>query len=383
MTIHISKSTDESLPFDDAHYRSPWRDHVIKYVLRSNPTPVNEREVSEILSKLATELAKLREWDRYDLPYPASATAKRYYREVAELKHTSAVETVDALPDGRIISGSTDHIVRVWSEGTDGEWIDQELTAHASAISVVQGPPDGRIVSGSVDGFVCLWTERADGWGWDAESTIHLSDGPEHLQALPDGRFITALSNGRLLILQWTPDGGWDQRVIGEQSRISSLQVLPYGTIVTAHENCCVSFWSEGESGRWSETMKWVSNTFLESLTVLADGRVFVGDFHGRIFELAPQDHGGYDSSPIGEHGNIVSCLQALPDGRIACGGDTSEIAILEGTSLGTWRKESVEAGGPALQLRLLADGRLISATGNNLAVRVYDGDPVGGGGAS
>ena len=66
--------------------------------------------------------------------------------------HTSSVNSVAFSPDGRhIVSGSNDHIVRVWDAQTGGQ-VGNPLQVHTEEVSSVAFSPDGRhIVSGSDD----------------------------------------------------------------------------------------------------------------------------------------------------------------------------------------------------------------------------------------
>ena len=56
---------------------------------------------------------------------------------------------VSVLPDGLIVSGSSDKTLRIWN-ASSGE-CEQVLSGHAGWVSCVSVLSDGRIVSGSSD----------------------------------------------------------------------------------------------------------------------------------------------------------------------------------------------------------------------------------------
>ena len=64
--------------------------------------------------------------------------------------HKSEVSCVAVLGDGRIVSGSNDASLRVWSSATGH--CDLHLTGHTGPVGCVAVLGDGRIVSGSNDG---------------------------------------------------------------------------------------------------------------------------------------------------------------------------------------------------------------------------------------
>jgi WD40 repeat protein len=107
----------------------------------------------------------------------------------------------------------------------------------------------------------------------------------------------------------------------------------------------------------------------VDSLTVLADGRLASGGFHGNI-KLWPND--GLVEPMVLTHGTgRVQSLAVLADGRLASGGSLSVLAGgrlssggLEGM-IKLWPKngagEPVVLAHDALSLAVLADGRLAS----------------------
>ncbi len=64
--------------------------------------------------------------------------------------HTGWIECVTLLPDGRFVSGSSDHTLKIWDPGmAPGAQCVATLRGHTGWINCVLLLPDGRFVSGS------------------------------------------------------------------------------------------------------------------------------------------------------------------------------------------------------------------------------------------
>ena len=79
----------------------------------------------------------------------------------AELSgHANDVESLAALSDGRLVSGSRDHTVKVWSVPVAAGALalcSATLGGHTDAVLALARLPDGRVASGSEDGTVRVW----------------------------------------------------------------------------------------------------------------------------------------------------------------------------------------------------------------------------------
>ena len=68
--------------------------------------------------------------------------------------HTDYVRAVTIHPDGRIVSGSNDNTLRIWSAHGEHQ---ATLQGHTDKVWAVAIHPDGRIVSGSSDKTLRIW----------------------------------------------------------------------------------------------------------------------------------------------------------------------------------------------------------------------------------
>ena len=116
---------------------------------------------AEILSELRKKLDEIQGYEDYDPRSLKSIVLKRNYDVVDTLvEHSGKVRCLQALPDGRIVSGSYDGILRVWSKDEVGVWQSEELAGHTDWVNCLQALPDGRIVSGSDDQTLKIWDSK-------------------------------------------------------------------------------------------------------------------------------------------------------------------------------------------------------------------------------
>ena len=124
--------------------------------LPAGPTSLNI--VSATIAELAARLQEIKKFLEYDPREMKSTVLKTDYGVVDTLAgHTNYVSCLQALPDGRIVSGSGDYTLRIWSRNKDGQWESEQLRGHTSSVRCLQALPDGRIVSGSGDNTLRIW----------------------------------------------------------------------------------------------------------------------------------------------------------------------------------------------------------------------------------
>ena len=136
-----------------------WVDAAIKACTATLPAgQISAVVVAERVAELARRLADIKKYREYDPRELSSIVAKKDYIATDKLEgHTSSVECLQAVPDGRIISGSNDNTLRIWSLRMDGKWDSTILKGHTDFVRCLQALPDGRIVSGSADNTIRIW----------------------------------------------------------------------------------------------------------------------------------------------------------------------------------------------------------------------------------
>ena len=121
------------------------------------PPQASEELKLTAMEALVEKLEALREFDRWGPRQLESVVLKRNYQEVEQIDVDSGVRCLHVLPDGRIVSGSDDSTLRIWTKGTGGAWSSEELKGHTGNVLCLQALPDGRIVSVSYDGTIRIW----------------------------------------------------------------------------------------------------------------------------------------------------------------------------------------------------------------------------------
>ena len=74
--------------------------------------------------------------------------------------HANWVYSLAALSDGRLVSGSRDNTVKVWSVPAAAGTLalcSATLEGHTNTVLALARLPDGRVASGSLDGTVRVW----------------------------------------------------------------------------------------------------------------------------------------------------------------------------------------------------------------------------------
>ena len=122
-------------------------------------------EAEELKVKLEQQLNVFAEnlrrfkWNIFDRRSLSSVEEKKDYRVYETLKgHTGSIQTLQVLPDGRIVSGGYDGTIKIWEKGPNGEYkVKETLNGHTGSVWTLQVLPDGRIVSGGYDGTIKIW----------------------------------------------------------------------------------------------------------------------------------------------------------------------------------------------------------------------------------
>jgi len=113
----MSDQTTNRPPFRGA-WQSQFEDKVRSVVLPELEGEVSLARKAEILGTLVKELKGHVEYDKFDPKQLSEFTANCTYKCAAKpIGHDYDVRCLQALPDGRIVSGSDDKSFRIW-DGT-------------------------------------------------------------------------------------------------------------------------------------------------------------------------------------------------------------------------------------------------------------------------
>ena len=163
--------------------------------------------------------------------------------------HSSTVNCIIILPDGRVVSGSSDSSLRVWDPST-GQCL-QSLEGHSASVRCVAVLPDGRVVSGSKDSSLLVWDPST---GQCLLSLEGHSGSVSCVAVLPDGRVVSGSWDSSLRV--WDPSTGQClQSLEGHSGSVNCVAVLPDGRVVSGSNDSTIKEWNL-ESGECLETME-------------------------------------------------------------------------------------------------------------------------------
>ncbi len=275
--------------------------------------------------------------------------------------HSRGVSALAVLPDGHVVSGSDDCMVRVWDLLT-GETT-CTLEGHSESVTAVAVLPDGRVVSGSVDRNLRAW-DLAIG-----ETTCILEGHSEWVRAvavLPDGRVISG-SDDRTLRVWDLATGETTCTLKGHSALVTAVVVLPDGRVVSGSDDRTLRVWDLA-TGETIRTLEGHSG-WVHAVAVLPDGRVASGsaDRTLRVWDLAT----GEATCTLEGHSDWVAAAAVLPNGRIASGSADRTLRVW---NLATGETTCILDGHSAwvTAVAVLPDGRVVSGS-TDRTLRVWD----------
>ena len=137
---------------------SPWAEALVNAALPHAPKDGSLQAKTDFIRALTAQIQACLEFEKWDPRMLESVVAKKDYRTVATLEgHKADIDCLQALPDGRIVSGSDDRTLRIWTKSAGGKWDSEVLSGHNDLVRCLQVLPDGTIVSGSADKTLRIW----------------------------------------------------------------------------------------------------------------------------------------------------------------------------------------------------------------------------------
>ena len=110
----MTKHTSSSAPPSPAINSSPWSDFAIQDAVANLPHNSGAAAIAQMMKELAITLSRLRDWEKWDPRTMESIVSKSGYQVVETLEPGGRILCLQALPDGRIVSGSGDWTLRIW-----------------------------------------------------------------------------------------------------------------------------------------------------------------------------------------------------------------------------------------------------------------------------
>ena len=276
--------------------------------------------------------------------------------------HTGKVQGAQLLTDGGILSWSSDKTLRIWDVAT-GICINV-LEGHTGKVKGAQPLPDGRILSWSSDKMLRIW-DGATG------ICLHVLEGHKSdvLDALllPGGRILSWSWNTTLRI--WDGATGICLHVLeGHTGLVLGAQFLPGGLILSWSTDTTLRIW-DGATGIYLHVLEGHTD-IVTGIKLLLDGHILSWSWDStlRIWDSAT----GICLHVLEGHTDIVTGIKLLPDGRIMSWSRDTTIRIWDGATgmcihVLEGHIRSVQGA------QLLPDGRIMSWSSDK-TLRIWDG---------
>ena len=221
--------------------------------------------------------------------------------------HEGEVYIVIALPDGRVLSCSKDNTFRVWNTTTgDCETV---LGGHDDFVKSVIALPDGRVVSCSLDKTLRIWNANTG----VCEAVLKGHDGPVlSVITLPDGRLVSCSSDKTLRVWNATT-GDCEAVLIGHDGIVDTAIALPGGRVLSCSRDKTLRVWNAA-TGVCEKVLRGHDSGVL-SVIALPNGRVVSCSMDKtlRVWNATT----GVCETVLRGHDDWVTSVIALPDGRV------------------------------------------------------------------
>ena len=325
--------------------------------------------------------------------------------------HAARVLALAVGPSGMLLSGGSDGTIRVWSvdspeplavlelgseiasiavgsrlaaaASTDGRiWMldlsdrdlrtDSVLTPEGSAVNAVRfSPGEERLVSAHDDGFIRVWDVAT---GTLLTTLIGHGSRVTSIEFLDSG---TLLSGGEdQTVRRWDAQRWQLQDVlIGKANHTWSVSFADdrVRTLISAHEDCSLRLWSPGPDGRWAirRTLTGHGNRIWSVRA--ARGAAFAvsasEDGHARVWDL---ERGECFAETGDHHAAVWSADFVGDDGRFATGDEKGRLRIWSSAS----SHPLLELNAHSSRIRAVVghpQQAIVSSGGEDFAVRTWD----------
>jgi len=224
--------------------------------------------------------------------------------------HSGAVRCIAALPNGNIISGSYDNTLIEWDKNT-GQCL-KTLKGHSGYVWCVAALPNGNIISGSDDNTLIEWDKNTD----QCLKTLKGHSGAVMcVAALPNGNIISGSDDNTLI--EWDKNTGQCLKTLkGHSSYVMCVAALPNGNIISGSDDNTLIEW---DKNTWQclKTLKGHSS-YVMCVAALPNGNIISGSYDNTLIEW--DKNTGQCLKTLKGHSSHVNCVTALPNGNIISG---------------------------------------------------------------
>lgn len=164
--------------------------------------------------------------------------------------HQGPITHLELLPTGQLMSRAEDTKILLWSKVNGGEgrrstWKSELIVENFADVGAMHATINGRMfISNGHD----LHRFTSPGANWESPQILQGHKARiTAIQALPDGRCVSADSSGVLRLWCKDKNGIWQSEISSGHEGIKSLLMLKDGTLFTGHKNRCITVWDGKE----------------------------------------------------------------------------------------------------------------------------------------
>lgn len=269
--------------------------------------------------------------------------------------HPSSISAIAEVADGRIAVASVDGDVAVFALQAPGDPLD---LAHSTEVTAIASLDDGTVATASVDGIVRIWPAT----GGTPLATIDTLGAPiTAMISLLDGRLAIGSVNGTLQVVPAVQGAQPSYTVAAHEGAIRSLLEFDDqragGAIATGSDDTTVRLFSLETGDQWQQLDG--HGDLVSALAQLPDGRLVStsADGTGRVWNLDLLTEGSIVRPP---HERNLSHLVAWRNDQFISGGSDGLI-MLASTTETTSPEQITRHGAPVVGLTVMPNGDIVS----------------------
>lgn len=286
------------------------------------------------------------------------------YRELKG--HTAPVNSVAISADGNIVvSGSYDKTVRVWNLET-GE--SQELKGYYDTVNGVFISADGtKVVFKSWNSFIPFDSDMIHIWDLERGQSQEFDVGHIRLLAVSPDATTLVLEHLDHKIRVWNLESASFQELKGHSNDINVAAISSDGkTVVSASADNTILFW-DLESGQSKELNGHQSD--VSSVSISADGKTVVAGSKDNTVRVWNLKNG--KSKELNGHKNDVSSVSISSDGKTVVSGSRDNTVRVWDITFGKSKLEGHQK--PVESIAISSNGKTLVSGSYDRAIRIWD----------
>lgn len=273
--------------------------------------------------------------------------------------HPAAISAADELADGRLAIASVDGDVAVLSLQAPGDALS---LPHDTEVTAVVGLADGTIATASVDGSVRVWPATG---GAPAVTISTLGAPVTAMHLLSDGQLATASVDGRIHVVPVVNEAEPTLVIDAHESAVRALWEFTDEanglSLASGSDDSTIRLFSLANGRLWQQLDG--HGDLVSALSQLPDGRLVStsGDGTGRVWDLTLA--GGAIVQP--PHEWNLSHIAAWRNDQFVTGG-VDGLVMLASTSETTAPEQITRHDAPVVGLTVMPNGDIVSLDANS-----------------